>query len=118
MRAVPQTGTRESGRARIPRTSLRNLRPDLTVPEVRSNREWRLFESMSCVGIPWNSAEGQWAPYLMREVDMTKGRPLFLSAPQPSSVPVVEGRMIQQHRFGAQRYVEAAGDQQSGELTL
>ncbi len=103
------TGISEYGRARIPRAALRSIRKDLTIPEVRGDREWNLFASMSSVGVSWDSTDEQWRPHLMREVDMTRERRHFSLVPRPGLAPLVEGRMIQQHRFGAKTYIRGTG---------
>lgn len=94
---------------RIGRAALARLRPDLSLPEVRSDAEWRLFTRMTEAGIDWTDPGSPWHPAFSREVDMTRERPLFSTRSDEGALPVVEGRMVHQHRFGAKRYVRGTG---------
>lgn len=40
---------------------------------------------------------------------MTKERPKFLNRPTPGALPLVEGRMVQAHRFGVKGHVSGTG---------
>lgn len=88
---------------------LEALRPDLTVPEVRSEAEKRLFFKVCQNGKRWGQCEGLWYADISREVDMTKGRERFTTCAQEGGLPVVEGRMVQQYRFGAKTYCSGSG---------
>src|SRR5207253_11176822 len=46
---------------------------------------------------------------IVREVDMTRDRSRFVTNPRKGYLPVVEGRMIAQHRFGAKAYQSGTG---------
>ncbi|MFV0622664.1 Eco57I restriction-modification methylase domain-containing protein [Sphingomonas sp. ac-8] len=92
----------------IPCKTLKSIRPDLTIPEVRSNAEWRLFSKMAGTGHRMGVG-GIWNPKFSREVDMTKERRHFVSKPRRDALPVVEGRMVQHHRLGAKSYVCGEG---------
>jgi SAM-dependent methyltransferase len=94
--------------ASIDRSVLSALRPDLTVPEVRSAEEWRLFERIYQHGVRLDAAPG-WKASVARELDMTRDRSLFSEQRTPGALPVIEGRMVHQHRFGAKRYVSGTG---------
>lgn len=107
------TGT-ASGVAAIPavplnRATLEEISPDLTVPEVRTPREWRLYQKMQRNGVRWDIEQSSWHPVFCREVDMTRASPEFLRRAAPGAVPVVEGRMVQPHRFGAKAYEGGTG---------
>lgn len=105
-----EEGLHVYGRARLPIENLRKTRPDLSVPEVRNEREWRLFRDMTSRGVSWETGHREsWRPYIVREVDMTKGKRYFSTGPKVDDIAVVEGRMIQQHRFGAKSYVSGTG---------
>lgn len=93
----------------IDRSTLQRIRPDLSIPEVRSTEEWELFQRMARAGQPWVDQASPWWPRIVREVDMTRERRVFLEDPTPSAVPVVEGRMVHQFRFGAKVYVAGSG---------
>lgn len=95
--------------AHIPLAKLRALRPDLTVPEVRGVGEWKLFMKMARKGVDWSDETSPWHPDFCREVDMTRERKLFRQRPGRDLLPLIEGRMVQQHRFGAKAYVTGTG---------
>ena len=88
---------------------LRRIRPDLTIPELRNDQEKQLFEKMYLHGRMWGNTGDEWHADISREVDMTNDRKYFVSKKEADSLPVVEGRMVQQHRFGAKRYVSGSG---------
>lgn len=88
---------------------LRRIRPDLTIPELRNNQEKQLFEKMYLHGRMWGNTNDEWYADLSREVDMTNDRKYFVSESDTDALPVIEGRMVQQHRFGAKRYVSGSG---------
>ena len=94
---------------RFPIRQLRAARPDLTVPEVRSDAEKALFFKICQNGRPWGTVDGLWQADIAREVDMTNDRDCFLPAADAGAIPVVEGRMVQQHRFGAKTYLSGSG---------
>lgn len=103
-------GTTVTASVPISVTTLRRLRPDLTIPEVNSARAWKLFRYMSATGHRWASADSPWAPQFAREVDMTRARRQFTAGPaSPAYLPVIEGRMVQQYRFGAKAYHSGTG---------
>lgn len=102
-------GVVETGRARIGRKALRSIRPDLTVPEVRSAKEWRLFRAMSMLAPSAVKRGSPWECEIVREVDMTRDRKDFLRSPGSSCIPLIEGRMVHQHRFGAKAYRSGTG---------
>lgn len=88
---------------------LKQLRPDLTLPEVRSDKEWRLFRKMQAKGFKPNSDDSPWHADFCREVDMTHGRRHFVKKAEQSCLPVIEGRMVQPHRLGCKAYVSGEG---------
>lgn len=93
----------------IDRPTLQRIRPDLSIPEVRSVEEWELFQRMTLAGQPWSDQNSPWWPHFVREVDMTRERHAFLEYSTVSAVPLVEGRMVHQFRFGAKVHVEGSG---------
>lgn len=97
------------GNVKISQSELYDIRPDLSLPEVRNRNEWDIFKRMTQRGCEWTDPVWGWEPDFCREVDMTKERPKFVSVPDANALPVVEGRMVQQHRFGAKAYVEGTG---------
>lgn len=94
---------------RLPTIQLRRSRPDYSIPEVRSQREWRLFSDITraCprLGLP----EAGWHPKIVREVDMTLDKRLFQRTAFDGVVPLIEGRMVHQYAVGIKQYVSGAG---------
>lgn len=103
------TGMKIKSKAVLGRTALTTVRPDLSLPEVRSVAEWRLFSKITRAGISWEEPGWGWTPKFCREVDMTKDRSKFLNLAAPGALPLIEGRMVQAHRFGVKRYVSGTG---------
>jgi len=103
------TGLEITGTATIGRAALAAVRSDLSLPEVRSVAEWRLFSKCAEAGISWDEPDFGWTPKFCREVDMTKERPKFLEHAAPRALPLVEGRMVQAHRFGVKGHVSGSG---------
>ncbi len=103
------TGLEITGSAAIDRTALVRVRNDLSLPEVRSVAEWRLFSKIGEAGISWDEPGYGWTPKFCREVDMTKERPKFLARATLGALPLVEGRMVQAHRFGVKGHVSGSG---------
>lgn len=102
-------GIEVTGRAALDRTDLERCRRDLTVPEVRSTDEWMLFKKLVEAGRPLDDPIAGWAPTPMREVDMTRDRKRFVRADSEDNFPVVEGRMVHQHRVGVKSYISGTG---------
>lgn len=103
------TGLETTGTAIIGRAVLAAVRDDLSLPEVRSVAEWKLFSKISESGVSWEEPSSGWTPKFCREVDMTKERPKFLGRAAPDALPLVEGRMVQAHRFGVKGHVSGTG---------
>ncbi|HGM7842609.1 TPA: N-6 DNA methylase [Serratia marcescens] len=103
------TGLEITGTATIGRAALAGVRSDLSLPEVRSVSEWKLFSKIGEAGVSWEEPGYGWTPKFCREVDMTKERPKFLGRATPGALPLVEGRMVQAHRFGVKGHVSGTG---------
>ncbi len=103
------TGLETSGKAIIGRAALSAMRPDLSLPEVRSVSEWKLVSKMYRLGCSWEEPGYGWTPQFCREVDMTKERPKFLDYAAPGALPLVEGRMVHAHRLGVKGHVSGTG---------
>lgn len=99
----------ETGSAHIGRRALEAIRQDLTIPEVRSPAEWRLFRAMSDHSASTIGAHGGSASSFAREVDMTRDRSNFVRSPRTEHVALVEGRMVHQHRFAVKAYRSGTG---------
>ncbi len=102
-RVTPRTSVK------LTRSSLLRSRSDLSIPEVRSPAEWKIFQKFCSSGSPLGSRDGYWQPVIVREVDMTQDRANFRSTSSRGSVPLMEGRMIHQFRHGAKEYASGTG---------
>lgn len=89
--------------------TLTKLRPDFTLPEVRTSAEWTLFKKMQEKAASPECPESPWHPALCREVDMTHGKRYFRKSKAEGHVPVIEGRMVQPHRLGCKSYISGEG---------
>jgi len=85
---------------------LERIRHDLTIPECRNKAEKDLFCKICSNGRSWKDV---WLVDIAREVDMTNDRTDFHEQDSDSDIPVIEGRMVQQFRFGAKAYVSGSG---------
>lgn len=103
------TGVQITGSAAIGRAALAAVRSDLSIPEVRSVSEWKLFSKIAESGTSWEEPGCGWTPKFCREVDMTKERSKFLGRSARGALPLVEGRMVQAHRFGVKGHVSGTG---------
>lgn len=90
------------------REQLRRTRRDFSIPEVRSESEWRLFRKLHR-GNERFGISRLWRHVFCREVDMTRDRNKFLKRPSSSSIPVIEGRMVHQFTCAAKAYVSGTG---------
>lgn len=115
------TGTDSSvchtGIARMGLAELVEARADLTVPEVKSHEEWSLFQTMTRAGHDLQPSKSRWKMQIVREVDMTRDRARFCASPGVGKVPLIEGRMVHQHRFGAKAYRSGSGRKAIWETT-
>lgn len=85
---------------------LEEIRSDLTVPECRTAQEKDLFFKIYENGCAWKET---WKADVAREVDMTNDRQSFNNKKIKNDIPVIEGRMVQQFRFGAKAYQSGSG---------
>lgn len=104
-----QARVEETSSVRLGRALLKTIRPDLTIPEVKSPAEWAIFRLMSEHGKRLDDPGAPWQPHVVREVDMTRFRTSFARRPAPDCLPVAEGRMVHQHRFGVKAYISGSG---------
>lgn len=98
-----------TGTANLKLEQLERYRPDLSIPEVRNDKEWEIFMTMSQNGINWSLEDSRWYPEIVREVDMTNDRKNFIKSAADSALAVVEGRMVQAHHIGAKMYISGTG---------
>ncbi|GIK51470.1 MAG: hypothetical protein BroJett014_04430 [Planctomycetota bacterium] len=109
-------GVERIGSALLDRKTLQATRPDLTVPEVKSQEEWRLFNTMYANGESSILPGSIWQNEIVREVDMTRDAKNFQRDRKAGLLPLIEGRMVHQHRFGAKTYKSGTGRQAKWEI--
>jgi hypothetical protein len=109
LRVADRAGVLPRTAVRIGRRELRELRPDLTIPEVKTKSEWTLFRRLSEGGEQLGRPGGRWQPEYRREVDMTLDRAHFTRAQSADTLPIIEGRHVSQYRWRAKRYVNGEG---------
>lgn len=109
LRVADRTGALPAEPVIITRDDLHWVRPDLTVPEVRTSREWELFQRLTRSAVTLADPFGPWRADYRREVDMTLDRNKFVRGPGPQTVPVLEGRHVTQYRWRAKSYVCGEG---------
>lgn len=100
-------GVERQPAVKIDRRELAQLRPDLTVPEVRTDAEWRIFTKMAAHGHTLD--DPAWRHTYARELDMTNDKSDFVAYPSPAHLPLLEGRMVHQHRVSAKAYLAGTG---------
>jgi hypothetical protein len=104
-----ETAVKVVGAVAIDREALGKIRPDMSVPEVRTEAEWKLFRRICAEHTSLGNQTGHWVPSLMREIDMTRDRGNFLQTRREGAVPVIEGRMIHQYRHAVKVYISGTG---------
>jgi hypothetical protein len=93
---------------KIPTQLLKQARPDLTLPEIRSSEEMSLYFKIYENGCDWAKSP-EWSYSISRELDMTNDKGSFVTHPDENSVEIIEGRMVQQHWFAVKKYCFGAG---------
>lgn len=109
LRVADRSGALPSSAVTIQRAALSKIRPDLSLPEVRSEDEWELYARLHRAGRLIGDERGPWRPAYKREVDMTNDRKFFRRSRTSDSIPLVEGRHVTQFRSRAKRYVSGEG---------
>lgn len=103
-----ETGVTISEPVNISLERLKKVRPDLTIPEVRTLAELGLYFRIHEHGRDWRSSP-EWASDITRELDMTNNRGIFATKPNGATIALIEGRMVQQHFFPVKKYVSGSG---------
>lgn len=109
LRVADRSGRLPERAVKIDRERLASLRPDLSLPEVKTSAEWRLYADLSRRAFKIGDPTGPWHPEYRREVDMTLDRHLFHSRPFADAIPLLEGRHVSQYRWRSKRYVSGEG---------
>jgi hypothetical protein len=103
------TGLDSSNPVEIRTSILEKLRPDLTLPEVKTQAEWDLFQRLAETHPVFGDSNSPWSHRYHRELDMSLDRTLFEKAAQAGHLPLIEGRMVHQFQFGAKAYKAGTG---------
>jgi hypothetical protein len=109
LRVADRTGGLPKRAVEIPRERLALLRPDLSVPEVKTDAEWHLYADLARRAVTVGDPAGPWHPQYRREVDMTLDRHLFQKSQSGDALPLLEGRHVSQFRWRSKRYVSGEG---------
>ncbi len=92
-------------------TALASIRPDISIPEIKTNVEWSLFYRLSSLFPSFGTPDSIWAHSYCREIDMTLDKQLFLKGSASGGIPILEGRMIHQYATGVKAYISGTGRQ-------
>lgn len=109
LRVADRTGSLPKKAVKIRRSRLASLRPDFSLPEVKTEAEWRLYANLASRGITVGDSAGPWHPKYRREVDMTLDRHLFHSTQTGDALPLIEGRHVSQYRWRSKRFIRGEG---------
>jgi hypothetical protein len=109
LRVADRAGGLPARPVAIERDRLAALRPDFSLPEVKTDGEWQLFADLSRRADTVGDPDGPWHPEYRREADMTLDRHLFRPAAGGDAVPLLEGRHVSQYRWRSKRYVSGQG---------
>ena len=88
---------------------LKQVSPDLTIPEVGSEKEWKLYQKLSKSGQPMVAAQSNWSATFSREVDMTNDSKYFVPGCGATGVQLIEGRHVSQFRNRSKAYQSGSG---------
>lgn len=109
LKVADRTGTLPAQSVRLSRSQLAKVRPDLTVPEVRTAEEWNLYFRLASNAVTIGDPTGPWHPAYRREIDMTLDRKSFRRRCDATTLPLLEGRHVSHYRWRAKRYVSGEG---------
>lgn len=109
LKVADRTGTLPAKAVRLSRLRLAEVRPDLTIPEVRTGEEWDLYCRLASNAVTVGDASGPWSPTYCREVDMTLDRKSFRRRSGEGTLPLLEGRHVSQYRWRAKTYRSGEG---------
>ncbi len=109
LRVADRTGDLPADAVAIDRAELLDVRPDLSLPEVRTETEWALFARLTRAAVTVGDKEGPWRPAYKREIDMTLDADTFLRTPHAGTVPLLEGRHVTNFRARAKSYLGGEG---------
>ncbi|WJY99390.1 hypothetical protein CHAN_03835 [Corynebacterium hansenii] len=109
LKVADRTGALPANAVHLSRTRLAEVRPDLSIPEVRTAEEWNLYSRLASNAHAIGDPTGPWDPTYLREVDMTSDRKSFQRSPSTDTLPLIEGRHVSQFRWRAKTYRSGEG---------
>lgn len=109
LKVADRSGTLPCAPVKLNRAQLREVRRDLSIPEVRTAEEWDLYTRLAKGATTVGDPEGPWRPDYRREVDMTLDQKSFRRTSGEESMPLLEGRHVAQYRWRAKTYQSGEG---------
>lgn len=104
LKVADRAGTLPDTPVKLGRDKLSEVRPDLSIPEVKTAEEWNLYARLADNATTIGDASGPWHPGYRREVDMTLDRKSFRRTADLDTLPLIEGRHVSQFRWRAKTY--------------
>lgn len=109
LKVADRAGALPDASVKLSRTQLREVRRDLSIPEVRTTEEWDLYTRLARSATTIGDPEGPWHPSYRREIDMTLDQKSFRRTPEEGTLPLLEGRHVAQYRWRAKTYQSGEG---------
>ncbi|MCK0515934.1 MULTISPECIES: hypothetical protein [Actinomycetes] len=109
LKVADRTGTLPAKSVKLSRAQLAKVRPDWTIPEVRTAQEWELYSRLANNAVTVGDPNGPWSPTYRREIDMTLNRKDFRRKRGNAALPLLEGRHVSQYRWRAKSYRSGEG---------
>lgn len=109
LKVADRTGILPGVHVPIGRAKLAHVREDLSIPEVRTQKEWDLYSRLAQDACKIGDPAGPWHPEYRREVDMTLDQKSFRREADQTTLPLIEGRHVGQYRWRAKTYQSGEG---------
>lgn len=109
LKVADRTGTLPDAPVTLGRGRLSEVRPDLSIPEVKSAEDWDLYARLAANAKTIGDRSGPWHPEYRREVDMTLDQKWFRRSAGRETLPLIEGRHVTQFRWRAKTYRSGEG---------
>ncbi|WP_420174887.1 hypothetical protein [Luteococcus sp. OSA5] len=109
LKVANRTGTLPEAPVMLSRDELSDVRPDLSIPEVKTAEDWNLYARLADNATTIGDTSGPWHPEYRREVDMTLDQKSFRRTAGHETLPLIEGRHVSQFRWRAKTYRSGEG---------
>lgn len=109
LKVADRTGTLPDTPVMLGRGKLSSIRPDLSIPEVKTAEDWNLYARLADNATTIGDSSGPWHPEYRREVDMTLDQKSFRRSAGRETLPLIEGRHVSQFRWRAKTYRSGEG---------